>query len=160
VSEARTSSDILALLDKNGSLARYGFFEALAIFSSTLILMMSSMMNFETDNGDSDRVDRSFLLLETMRNEGNMPAVDFFEQLSQLRDELDQKKDTIPTIADPFIAGESNGYHINPGGFFYGPSWQSYLAPSASGTFEEQSEYDMTSLRYGLHEMETINNLP
>jgi hypothetical protein len=160
VSEARTSSDILALLDKNGNLARYGFFDALAIFSSTLILMMSLTMNFKTDNGDSDRVNRSLILLETMRNEGNMPAVDFFEQLSQVKDELYPKRDRIPTITDPFISGESDGHHINPGGFFYDASWQSYLAPSPYGTFKEQSEYEMTYLQHGLLEMETISKLP
>jgi hypothetical protein len=158
VSEARTSSDILGLLEENDNLARYGFFDALAIFSSTLILMMSSAMNFKTDNGDSERVNRSLLLLETLRNEGNMPAVDFFEQLSQVKDELDQKRDRIPTMTDPFISGESDGPHINPGGFFYGPSWQSYMAPY--GTFEEQSEYEMTYLQYGPDEMETISRLP
>jgi hypothetical protein len=98
----------------NGDLATYGFFDALSIFSSTLILMMSSTMNFKSHDNDSDAVETSLSLLKAMRDEGNMPAHDYYEQLVQLKSDLDRAKDQImgSTILSPGVTAEDNGFQM------------------------------------------------
>jgi hypothetical protein len=170
VDEARTSSDILALLKADGNLARYGFFDALAIFSSTLILMMSSTMNYRSDEKDSERIEKSFCLLKAMKDEGNLPAIDFHELLLELKHELDlrgnQMVDT--TMQSTHVANDSSGPQLQTGLYLDDASWWGRFPaqPQASndadqlaafpwGVFEERSEYGMTYLQPG--EFETAN---
>lgn len=89
VNAARTSSSIIAQLRSNRDLATFGFFDALSIFSSTLILMMSSAMQYKSHEGDRGKVETSLKLLKTMRDDGNIPAHNYFDQLMQLKDDLD-----------------------------------------------------------------------
>lgn len=113
----------------NGDLATYGFFDALSIFSSTLILMMSSTMNFKSHDSDSDAVETSLGLLKAMRDEGNMPAHDYYEQLVQLKSDLNQAKDKMigSTILSPGVTAKEDGL-------------QMLLAASGSGKNAENLE--------------------
>lgn len=45
-------------------------------------------MQFKTHEGDSDAVEKSVSLLKNMRDAGNMPAHDYYEQLVQLNCDL------------------------------------------------------------------------
>ena len=98
----------------NGDLARYGFFDALSLFSSTLILMMSSTMNFKSHDNDGGAVETSLSFLKAMRDEGNMPAHDYYEQLVQLKNDLDQAKDNMigSTVMNPSVTAEENGLQM------------------------------------------------
>lgn len=89
VNAARTSSSIVAQLRCNRDLAAFGFFDALSIFSSTLILMMSSTMQYKSHEGDRGKVETSLKLLKTMRDDGNIPAHNYYDQLMQLKNDLD-----------------------------------------------------------------------
>jgi proline utilization trans-activator len=95
VNAARTSSSIIAQLWTNGDLATFGFFDALSIFSSTLILMMASTIQYKAQEGDHDRVVTSLSLLKDMRDGGNMPAHNYYDQLVQLKRDLDHAAEQV-----------------------------------------------------------------
>lgn len=59
IQAARTSSSILAQLWVDGCLAPFGYFDALSVFASSMILMMSSAMK-EADNNDNDAVETAW----------------------------------------------------------------------------------------------------
>jgi len=59
VQAARTSNSILAQLWVDGSLAAFGYFDAISVFASTMILMMSCTMK-EDDNSDNDAVETAW----------------------------------------------------------------------------------------------------
>ncbi|KAH8595755.1 fungal-specific transcription factor domain-containing protein [Bisporella sp. PMI_857] len=91
VQAARTSNSILAQLWVDGCLAPYGYFDALSVFASTMILMMSSTMK-EDDNNDNDAVETAWSLLRSMRETGNLPASGYYDQLVELKLDLDSLK--------------------------------------------------------------------
>ncbi|KAF8855632.1 hypothetical protein BDZ45DRAFT_655029 [Acephala macrosclerotiorum] len=92
VQTARKSNKILSQLWVDGCLAVYGFYDALSIFSSTLVLMISAAMEDpETpDSVDDDGIGVAWSLLRSMRDDGNVPASDYYEQLVQLEEDLKQ----------------------------------------------------------------------
>ena len=73
IQAARTSNSILAQLWVDGCLAAYGYFDALSVFASTMILMMSVAMKEENGN-DNDAVETAWSLLRSMMEAGNLPA--------------------------------------------------------------------------------------
>lgn len=73
IQAARTSNSILAQLWVDGCLAPYGYFDAVSVFASTMILMMSATMK-EEDGNDNDAVETAWSLLRSMREAGNLPA--------------------------------------------------------------------------------------
>lgn len=114
VNAARTSSSIIAQLRSNRDLATFGFFDALSIFSSTLILMMSSTIQYKSHEGDRGKVETSVKLLKTMRDDGNISAHNYYDQLMQLKDDLDHavgNMDRNPTAT--YSGGhQSNGFQM------------------------------------------------
>jgi hypothetical protein len=110
VNAARTSSSIIAQLRCNRDLATYGFFDALSIFSSTLILMMSSTMQYKSHDGDRGKVETSLKLLRAMRDDGNIPAHNYYDQLMQLKDDLDN---AVENMNRGFAAAEGDGHQSN-----------------------------------------------
>jgi proline utilization trans-activator len=92
VQAARTFSSILAQLWVDGSLAPFGYFDALSVFASTMILMMSAAMK-EHDSNDDDAVETAWSLLRTMKEAGNIPAQGLTDQLTELRNDLDRLKE-------------------------------------------------------------------
>src|SRR5271168_4903501 len=93
VQAARTSSQILRQLQIGRDLAVYGFFDALAVFSSALILMMSSTMQFKTLPTDGKAVESLRELLREMRDAGNMSAHDYYQELMECKGHLDQARE-------------------------------------------------------------------
>lgn len=59
VQAARTSNSILAQLWVDGCLAGYGYFDAISVFSSTMILMMSAAMK-NNDTNENDDVETAW----------------------------------------------------------------------------------------------------
>jgi hypothetical protein len=94
-------------------LATFGFFDALSIFSSTLILMMSSTMKYKTHEGDHGAVDFSLNLLKYMRDNGNLPAHDYYKQLKQLKRDLDHTAQQMNgNVTGPEQNGHRNNFHL------------------------------------------------
>jgi len=107
VQAARTSSSILAQLWVDGCLAPFGYFDALSIFASTMILMMSAAMK-ENDSNESDAVETAWSLLRSMKEAGSIPAQGLTDQLTDLRNDLERLKDRRKhkTILTPSNGGE------------------------------------------------------
>ena len=83
VQAARASNSILSKLFVEGSLASFGYFDAHYLFSSTLILIMSAVM--DPNVGMSDAVSYAFTILRAMKEDGNLPSRDYYERLQRTR---------------------------------------------------------------------------
>lgn len=83
ISAARTSNSILSHLYVENALATFGYFDAHHLFSATLILIISAILS--PNSGDSDAVQTSFHLLQTMRDKGNVTASQYYSQLAHIQ---------------------------------------------------------------------------
>lgn len=145
VNAARSSSSIIAQLWTNGDLATFGFFDALSIFSSTLILMMSSTMQYKAHEGDHDKVITSLSLLKSMRDGGNMPAHNYYYQLVQLKRDLDHASEQ---IRGNFTVPQNNGDQSNG----------LQLLVAASGSELETENRGMTGVLDERHNFSAFGN--
>jgi len=93
IQAARTSNSILAQLWVDGWLATFGFFDALSVFSTTLILMMSSSLRADDNHNDDDAVETAWSLLRSMRDDGNVPARSYYQQLIGLKTDIDRLRE-------------------------------------------------------------------
>ncbi|KAF7197925.1 putative transcriptional regulatory protein C3C7.04 [Pseudocercospora fuligena] len=83
---ARTTNQLLSKLFVEGNLAMFGYFDAHYLFSSTLILIISAVM--EPSTGSSDAVQMAFNLLKTMSSNGNITAKSYLSKLEHIRSTL------------------------------------------------------------------------
>lgn len=83
VNAAHASSRIVEGLFLDGSIATFGYWDAHHIFSSALILIMSTMM--KPSMATSEALETLLSILRSMKNDGNIPAVDFCERLTHIQ---------------------------------------------------------------------------
>lgn len=83
VNAALASSRIVESLFLDGSIATFGFWDAHHIFSSALILIMSTIM--KPSMATSEALETLLSILRSMKHDGNIPAVDFCERLSHIQ---------------------------------------------------------------------------
>lgn len=83
INAAQASSRIVEGLFLDGSIATFGYWDAHHIFSAAMILIMSAMMKPSAHN--SDCLETLLSVLRSMKNDGNIPAVDFCERLSHIQ---------------------------------------------------------------------------
>ncbi len=83
VNAAQASSHIVESLFLDGSIATFGYWDAHHIFSAAMILIMSAMMKPTAVN--SDHLETLLSALRSLKNDGNIPAVDFCERLSHIQ---------------------------------------------------------------------------
>ncbi|KAL4788192.1 fungal-specific transcription factor domain-containing protein [Aspergillus varians] len=83
VNAAQASSRIVEDLFLDGSIATFGYYDAQHIFSAAMILIMSAMMKPSAVN--SDYLETLLGALRSLKNDGNIPAVDFCERLSHIQ---------------------------------------------------------------------------
>lgn len=86
VDAARTTNQLLFKLSVDGNLAVWGYFDAHYGFSSTLILIMSAVM--EPAAAASDSVQMAFRLLRNQATAGNVSAKAYLGRLEYLRSRL------------------------------------------------------------------------
>jgi hypothetical protein len=67
----------------DGSIATFGYWDAHHIFSAAMILVMSAMMRATAVN--SEYLETLLSVLRALKNDGNIPAVDFCERLSHIQ---------------------------------------------------------------------------
>ena len=67
----------------DGSIATFGYWDAHHIFSAAMILIMSAVMKPTAVN--SDHLETLLSVLRSLKNDGNIPAVDFCERLSHIQ---------------------------------------------------------------------------
>ncbi|KAL4886179.1 fungal-specific transcription factor domain-containing protein [Aspergillus karnatakaensis] len=83
VNAAQASSRIVEGLFLDGSIATFGYWDAHHIFSAAMILIMSAMMKPTAVN--SDHLETLLSVLRSIKNDGNIPAVDFCDRLSHIQ---------------------------------------------------------------------------
>ncbi|KAL2020522.1 hypothetical protein VTK56DRAFT_8322 [Thermocarpiscus australiensis] len=83
VNAAHASSRIVEGLFLDGSIATFGYWDAHHIFSSALILIMSTIMKPSTATSES--LETLLSILRSMKHDGNIPAVDFCERLAHIQ---------------------------------------------------------------------------
>ncbi|KAL4867471.1 hypothetical protein BDV12DRAFT_198164 [Aspergillus spectabilis] len=83
VNAAQASSRIVEGLFLDGSIATFGYWDAHHIFSAAMILIMSAMMKPTAEN--SDHLETLLSVLRSLKNDGNIPAVDFCDRLSHIQ---------------------------------------------------------------------------
>lgn len=76
--------------------------------------MMSSTMQYKAHEGDRDAVETSLSLLKAMRDDGNMPAHNYYDQLLQLKFDLDHAVEQIDTNSEAIQSDsdQSNGLQM------------------------------------------------
>ena len=82
---ARSSNGLLTQLWIDSGMAIYGYFDAHYLFSSTIILMMSSILGTNNSDADREAVDTASDIMESIVNDGNMPAAGFYEHFLEIR---------------------------------------------------------------------------
>lgn len=87
---ARSSNSLLTQLWIEGSIATFGYFDSQYLFSSTIILMMSLVLHSSSGNNsraeaDRDAVETATDMLQSMVEDGNLPAAGFYQHLLELR---------------------------------------------------------------------------
>lgn len=124
VQAARTTNQLLSKLFVEGSLAVFGYFDSHYLFSSTLILIISAVM--DPQSTVSDAVQTAFSLLRSMASNGNISANDYLNRLEHIRSTVSnaraQAEQRPPAVASS--SGEiekvkpldqSNGFTANTG---------------------------------------------
>jgi proline utilization trans-activator len=83
INAAQASSRLVESLFLDGSIATFGFWDAHHIFSAAMILIMSAIM--KPSGMNSDLLETLLSVLRSLKSNGNIPAVDFCERLSQIQ---------------------------------------------------------------------------
>ncbi|KAK8169093.1 fungal-specific transcription factor domain-containing protein [Phyllosticta citrichinensis] len=103
---ARNSNKLLAQLWIDGAIATFGYFDAHYIFSSTIVLLMANILN--PSESDKDAIDLAWSLLQSMADDGNLPASEYWERLALLQKDLDDMCGVNSPSDDPSGASCSN----------------------------------------------------
>jgi proline utilization trans-activator len=80
---ARSSNGLLAQLWIDGGMAIFGYFDSHYLFSSTIILMMSSILR--NSDADRDAVETASDIMQSMVKDGNLPAAGFYQHFCEIR---------------------------------------------------------------------------
>jgi proline utilization trans-activator len=88
INAAQASSRLVESLFLDGSIATFGFWDAHHMFSAAMILIMSAIMRPTAMN--SDLLETLLSVLRSLKSNGNIPAVDFCERLSQIQARVSQ----------------------------------------------------------------------
>ncbi|KAH8699041.1 putative fungal-specific transcription factor [Talaromyces proteolyticus] len=87
---ARHSHSIILEKWINGSLPVFGYFHAQYLFSSAMILAVSSLISNE-NTADRDSFETALRLLHAMKGNGNLTAAEFYPHLNQIKICLDSR---------------------------------------------------------------------
>ncbi|KAI8192398.1 putative transporter [Colletotrichum sp. SAR 10_75] len=104
----------------DGAIATFGYFDAHFIFSSTIILILSNILN--PNDGDRNSVDLACTLLQSMADDGNLPAAELRDRLATLKEDLESKYAT----SSCQVTGPKQGYMTAAGTF------AAHVAPTSS----------------------------
>ncbi|EED18596.1 C6 transcription factor, putative [Talaromyces stipitatus ATCC 10500] len=85
---ARSSNGLLTQLWIDGGMAIFGYFDSHYLFSSTIILMMSSILGTHNSDADREAADTASDIMESLVKDGNLPAAGFYEHFLEIRKTL------------------------------------------------------------------------
>lgn len=95
VSAAQASSRVVEGLFLDGAIATFGYWDAHHVFSAALVLLMSAVMKpapapatTTTTMTTATSLETLLSILRSMKDNGNIPAVDFCARLSHIQDRI------------------------------------------------------------------------
>ena len=88
---ARGTASLLGQLWAEGSVATFGFFDAHYAFSATVVLIMSNLLR--PSDADRDAILLMCALLQSMVDDGNLPARELHGRLTALQRDIDAMVD-------------------------------------------------------------------
>ena len=94
---ARGTASLLGQLWAEGNVATYGFFDAHYAFSATVILICSNLLR--PSDADRDAIVLTCALLQSMVDDGNLPARELHGRLTALQRDIDAM--TVADSPDP-----------------------------------------------------------
>ena len=109
---ARHSHSMILTRWINGTMPTFGYFHAHYLFSSALILAMSSFVPVGNPN-DMSSFDSALDLLRSMTENGNLAAAEFYYNLEQVKDCLDGYRGTSPSRQRRDAYPDVNAHHAN-----------------------------------------------
>jgi hypothetical protein len=137
---ARHSHSMIVEEWANGSLPIFGYFYAHYLFSSALVMVISSQVYPENSN-DFTLFETAFEILRAMSHHGNLAATEFYDHLECVQQCLDQKRQledavTAQTRSIPVAENLTESLPIMPpnqlgtlGSFGNGPFYMDTTAP-------------------------------
>lgn len=90
---ARHSNELLTQLWIEGALSTFGYFDAQYLFSSAVILAISSIS--DADGKDKDRLESAAQLLQSMAESGNLSATEFCGHLDHVRSATNRSRSAV-----------------------------------------------------------------
>lgn len=93
VSAAQASSRVVEGLFLDGAIATFGYWDAHHVFSAALVLLMSAVMKpapapATTTTTTATSLETLLSILRSMKDNGNIPAVDFCARLSHIQERI------------------------------------------------------------------------
>ncbi|OKL62323.1 hypothetical protein UA08_02518 [Talaromyces atroroseus] len=85
VHAARSSNSLLTQLWIDGGMAIFGYFDSHYLFSSTIILMMSSILGTTNSETDREAVETATDIMDSLVKDGNLPAAGFYQHFLEMR---------------------------------------------------------------------------
>jgi hypothetical protein len=95
IQAARHSNELLMQVWIEGTLTTFGYFDARYLFSSTIILAISSVI--DNKGNDRERLDSAAQLLQYMAKSGNLSAVEFCGHVDKVKQAIDN---CLPVTSD------------------------------------------------------------
>ncbi|KAH8800284.1 putative C6 transcription factor [Xylogone sp. PMI_703] len=105
VHAARSSNSLLAQLWIDGGMAIFGYFDSHYLFSSTIILMMSSILGNSNSEQDREAIETASDIMQSIVQDGNLPAVGFYQHFCEIRKALNDFKERGERLGDNSSTG-------------------------------------------------------
>lgn len=134
---ARASANLLEQLWMSGNISSFGYFDAHYTFSATVILMISEILRPNTE--DRDAIALSLALLQSMVDDGNLPARELMDRMATLRKDLETLK-TSRRFNKDSMTEPMKGYITSTGTFAANISRSRPFTPSRSQVTHDASE--------------------
>jgi len=102
IQSARHSIELLTQAWVDGSLALIGHFDAQCLFSSAMVLAISTVLS--QSKSDTDRLDSACELLDLMAKSGNLSGLEFSGHMQRIKQDCEDYKQNRGTTGGPRLA--------------------------------------------------------
>ncbi|KAH6695607.1 fungal-specific transcription factor domain-containing protein [Plectosphaerella plurivora] len=107
IGAAQASGRVVEALFLNGTIATFGYWDAHHIFSAALVLIMSAVM--KPTPAASDALEMMLSILRSMRDSGNIPAVEFCERLGVIQARVAELRASMGGVGAFILGGARDG---------------------------------------------------
>lgn len=126
---ARASANILEQLWISGNISTFGYFDAHYTFSAILVLMISRALRPNTE--DDDAIALALTLLQSMVEDGNIPARELIDRISALQRDFEILRSSQGS-EEGLMAESTTGFVTSTGTFAANINRNRPLSPSQS----------------------------